>query len=354
MFDLQRLIHTVQCNCHISDARYAGQYSMCIFLLKMREYYRWEQDLPLSARIPARAVGDWLAQREQTWESLERRDFHPLPLDGGQVDPFDQARVNAQLVPQGYIYSSGYGMFRKPNFFLAELKHHETRDGFTIYVADEEYARDLVANPAMLRGRSIFVRRDAIRRHLWEKVEEWRWRGDPEAPMALALKAYGEGIDAEVLLDRMTEQETEFVIAHELGEGRAGTLLGPEWEQMLSALAGGRAEFVARAVRDHLADCLSTLPRLLEVAHPGALHFFFANFTGMRRALFPELLEAYQAWRTGGSTRALAETIEQGRSFWYQLAERLLEHHRLEGAAVAARLEALPEARPPLSSRLGH
>jgi len=45
MHDLSTLQATVQRNCHISDARHAGQHSLCIFLLKMREYYRRESGI---------------------------------------------------------------------------------------------------------------------------------------------------------------------------------------------------------------------------------------------------------------------------------------------------------------------
>ena len=40
MYDIESLRTTVQHNCHISDARYAGHNALCIFLLKMREYFR--------------------------------------------------------------------------------------------------------------------------------------------------------------------------------------------------------------------------------------------------------------------------------------------------------------------------
>jgi len=60
MFNIGHLSETVQKNCHISDARYAGNYSMCIFLLKMREYYRWEHGLSLTQEIQRSKVGDWM------------------------------------------------------------------------------------------------------------------------------------------------------------------------------------------------------------------------------------------------------------------------------------------------------
>ncbi|HKJ07631.1 MAG TPA: hypothetical protein VKA76_00940, partial [Gammaproteobacteria bacterium] len=49
--ELRTLCAKVQKNCHISDARYAGDYTLCIYLLKMREYYRWEKGYSLDASL---------------------------------------------------------------------------------------------------------------------------------------------------------------------------------------------------------------------------------------------------------------------------------------------------------------
>ena len=70
-------------------------------------------------------------------------------------------------------------------------------------------------------------------------------------------------------------------------------MLGPAWEDMLGAAADRRAELLARAVRDHLADCLSTLPVLLERDARASIHFHFSQMDGMRRELFPALAAAY-------------------------------------------------------------
>ena len=55
MRNFPQLAETVQRNCDISDARHAGEYGLCTFLLKMREYYRWENELPFG-RIPSPGV----------------------------------------------------------------------------------------------------------------------------------------------------------------------------------------------------------------------------------------------------------------------------------------------------------
>ena len=66
-------------------------------------------------------------------------------------------------------------------FFLGRLLRVEERAGFTILVSSCEYARELAAPPAMLQGRTIFVRMESARRYLWEKIEEWQWRKQDNA-----------------------------------------------------------------------------------------------------------------------------------------------------------------------------
>ena len=56
--ELNQLALTVQQNCHITDALHASNYSLCIYLLKMREYYRWEHRLPFSEPLQKQLVGD--------------------------------------------------------------------------------------------------------------------------------------------------------------------------------------------------------------------------------------------------------------------------------------------------------
>jgi hypothetical protein len=339
MLNLGHLISTIQGNCHISDARYAGNYSMCVFLLKMREYYRWEHEIPLSAQLPRAELGEWLVEREKTWETLENDSFHSIPLGPQNADPFDSEAINRELLPKGYVYSAGYGLFSKPLFFLGQLVKREEHEGLQVLVSSCEYARDLVAPPAMTLNRTVFVRQDALRRYLWEKIEEWRWKQQEDAPMARAVAAYGDGDDLERLLDRMTAEETEVAILHELGEVRAGELLGPAWEEMLAAIPRSKGEFLARAVRDHLADCLSTLPALLDSGSEGALHFYFANFGGMRRAIFPEAIAAYRRWVEDGDMRALRELPIRGADRWHETAAGMLTEFHDRGDLTRAGFE---------------
>jgi hypothetical protein len=335
--NLRRLADAVQRNCDISDARHAGDYGMCTFLLKMREYYRWESDLPLSSTLPRDDVGDWLSARERMWARIEADAYAPLPLEPGAVDAFDADAVNRRLLPRGLVYSSGYGRFHKPVFFLGALLRVEERAGCRVVVSSREYARELAAPPAMLQGRTIFVRLESVRRYLWEKIEEHRWRRQGGA-MARALADYEFAADPERALQRMADNEAETMILHELGEAAAGELLGEAWGEMALQLARSPSEPVARAVRDLLADCLSTLPALLGRADRPALHFYFATFDAPRRQLFPQLLGAYEEFARSGAPDRLWQVVREGKERWLAAARNLLE---VEPASRQAAIENL-------------
>ncbi len=116
-------------------------------------------------------------------------------------------------------------------------------------------------------------------------------------------------------------------LLHESGEYRAGKLLGAQWDEMLTVLFGTPAERLARAVRDHLADCLVTLPALAQSGAAASLHFYLGNLTPMRKALFPALQQAYEQWRATTATEPLRQLAEQGAAHWRRLAQRLLARY---------------------------
>ena len=309
----------MQRNCDISDARHAGDYGLCTFLLKMREFYRWENELPFARTLPKDRLGEWLTVREQLWEGIESDEFVPLPLTNGEGDPFEADAANRALLPHGYVYSAGYGRLGKPMFFLGALSRVEKRSGFTVLVSSCEYARELAAPPAMLQGRTIFLRQESLRRYLWEKVEEWQWRKLDNA-MGRALANYGFAADPEAALQRMADNEAETMILHEVGEAMAGELLGDAWHERVVSGVSPRREPLVRAVRDLLADCLSTLPGLLQGPNLAALHFYFATFDAPRRPLFPEAAQAYEQFVSTGSLDRLSQVAREGTARWLGMA----------------------------------
>ncbi|MBI3523691.1 MAG: hypothetical protein HY066_04065 [Betaproteobacteria bacterium] len=338
------LLGAVQRNCHITDARHARGMTLCNYLLEMREFYRWECDLPLAEPPPRAAVGRWLAAREALWNDLDDSgaDYGPLPVGAELFDPFATDAINRSLFAQGMVYGAGIGRFHKPHFFVGELLRRERRGGVDILVSGREYVRDLNAAPAALQRGTVYLRQEALRRWLWEKVESWNLRPRPGAIQA-TLDSYGYAADPHQAIERMTVAESETLILHELGEHAAGLLLGPDWEEMLSGFSHRRAEILARAIRDNLADCLSTLPALLERDAQASLHFWFANFEGMRQALFPRLTAAYAVWNSSGDSAPLRAALTAGRSHWQALAACLLDAYRQRGAAAESEIETLAE-----------
>ncbi|MCU7880956.1 MAG: hypothetical protein KZQ66_19710 [Candidatus Thiodiazotropha sp. (ex Lucinoma aequizonata)] len=71
----------------------------------------------------------------------------------------------------------------------------------------------------------------------------------------------------------MVEKELDAVLLHEQGEYLAGQQLGEIWDRMILDLGHSPAELMARAVRDHWADCRVRLPRLLEIEDQASVHF---------------------------------------------------------------------------------
>lgn len=337
MRNLPELTNAVQRNCDISDARYASDYGLCTFLLKMREYYRWENELPFARALPKDDLGEWLRAREQQWEGIQAEDFALLPMASGELAPFDAEAANRELLPHGCVYSAGYGAFHKPIFFLGRLLRVEQRAGFTILISSCEYARELAAPPAVLQGRTIFVRMESVRRYLWEKIEEWQWRKQ-ETPVARALTSYDFMANPEAALERMADNEMETMILHEVGEAQAGELIGEAWGDMMLSLAATKGESVARAVRDLLADCLSTLPKLLERANVSALHFYFATFGAQRQQLFPQARDAYEHFLRCGALDRLRQVVNEGKERWLAVAQALVA---LDAAGRGRTLELL-------------
>lgn len=335
----KQLIKSVQQNCHISDAKHAGNYTLCIYLLKMREYYRWEKSYPFSKSLSTDDVGDWLTRREHLWATLEKDAYQQIDIDGCLYDPFDSKNINEKLLEHNLIYSGGIGYKSKPHFFLAKLESEKKYNGYNILTAAKEYARDLTSPPAMSQGDTIYIRRESFKRMVWEKTEGWRWN-KPENAMARAMRCYNFDRDAEQALESMTDNELKSAVLHEIGEIKAGENL-KGWSDMMPDIASTQAEIMARAARDHLADANSTLPTLIGHNNEASIHFYFANLTSMRKLMFPSLLSAYKKWTESYKTNALEKTIEKGMAHWQNITKQMLELHGKHQDKCSTHIETL-------------
>jgi len=338
---MDRLVDAVQTNCHIADATQATDLSLCIYLLQMREFYRWEQGAEPQASLPREELGAWLADREALWASLEGREFGPIPVLGDSLDPFDTAGINARLRPHGLVYGAGLLAPGRVSFFLGDLETRAPHDEVEVLVSGCEHARGLSAPPAALAGATVLLRRESLQRWLWEKYEAWSLKSQ-EGAFKATLDAYGLArVGPVAAVNDMAREQAETLILHELGEFEAGQLLGPGWHDLRGTLASRRADLHLRAVRDHLADCLVTLPTLLKQDAAASMHFWFSNFEGVRAVLFPRLAQAYTAWCAGDGGAALREATAAGALHWLHQCRQLCSLHRPHGDAASAAVQAL-------------
>ena len=342
--ELGALVQAVQTNCDIADARHAADLSLCIYLLQMRELYRWERALTFVDTIDREALGQWLARREALWSALEDRPWLPLPIQGREFDAQDVEAVNAELVAQGLVYGAVLAAAARPTCFLARLHEVQRRDdGVRLQLCGQELARGLFAPPAALvGGHTIVLRRESLARWLWEKFEAFSLR-QSDGPMRALVDSYGLAAPGAFVtaLPRLVDDLCESLVLHELGEHRAGQFLEPGWAAMRLALGQRRVDLRVRAVRDHVADLEVTLPALVERGQSAALHFWFANYEGLREQMFPGLVNGYAAWRRGDAGQVLLHAARVGAAHFRALAAQILALHRRLGQQAAPAIERL-------------
>ncbi|MCB1757863.1 MAG: hypothetical protein KDJ38_20260, partial [Gammaproteobacteria bacterium] len=50
----------IEHNCAVADAFSATDFTLCVYLMKMREYFRWQQAIPYSDNLESEALGKWI------------------------------------------------------------------------------------------------------------------------------------------------------------------------------------------------------------------------------------------------------------------------------------------------------
>ena len=321
---IRNLCKVVQHNCNISDACHAGTYTMCVYLLKMREYFRWEKGYSFAASLDQSELGAWLSRRESEWESIKREDFEPLRINNRAFNPFDTEAVNNDLLSRGYIYSGGIGAKHIPHFFIAKYESRRSYKDYQVLISSKEYARDLTAPPGMSLAKTIFIRKESLKRMIWEKLNEWYWNR-PRNAMETALSYYDFDNNLEDALEKMTEAETETVLLHEIGELEAHRYLPDGWHRILHRCDASRIELLLRAVKDNLADSITLLPALVAQQKSASIHFYVANLSAIRKALFPELIKCYRDWTQSDDFSLLESLLSTAKKHWQEKACDLSE-----------------------------
>jgi hypothetical protein len=349
MIDIQKVSSQIKTNCNISDAKYWGSYSLCGLLLRLRELYRVEKGLKPWERILQKDVGEWISERETLWGDIEGIDYKDIAVNGDVYSPFEVEKINAALNKTGLLYGAGYGLYMKPIFFITDIISHKKIDGFDVYIAGNEYARDLSDYPAMLQDNVVIARLDLTRLLLWNRFEELRYK-KTKCKLSFAFSQYGITQENEIneeMYDRITRiarSEAETYIYHELGEAYEGRRLGEVWKVFLSSLPHSQAEIFARAVKDILSDTAEKgmLGYIIENRKAGSLGFYNVFLSGFRKIIFPEMAGAFPEFTETGDWGIIRKAGKSGYKNAVEYAERLLSiyrKHKSQPEQVARHIE---------------
>lgn len=329
------LTERIQENCNISDAHYAGVYSLCSLLLRLRDLYKWQHGVPpWEEPEPAKLLG-WVDSREEMWEHITTVEFLPLEVGDESFDPFDVTGINARLRPLGLVYGAGYATGMKPSFFLAHLKESRQLGDLRVSIVGHELARDIFMAPAMRQGDEIFARPAAMMFFLWDQILEMR----PSAREALiyalaqhdlnALEVRSSPKDLGPALEPIALLELDTWIYHEIGEVREDAFNGSLWHEIVSTYSNSPIEIFARVVKDLLADTHSEglLGHIIEHGIKSSLGFYVSFMRPFTRLLFPEIIEAFSHFRSNGDWGKIEKARADGHSKAHGHARALVDFH---------------------------
>lgn len=325
MIQIADIKDQVKLNCNISDSRAWGYYSICGLLMRMRELYRHEHGIGHWESIGNEAL-EWVSQRETQWLEIVDRDFSPIRIGDESCAPFDAELINGKLNGEGYVYGAGYGLFNKPSFFLAKLDSKKTVDGFTVFYAGEEIARDISASPAMLQGRNIYIRYEPLQAILWDRFIHLKGRKFKGA-LGEAFSSFGidgseePSRDLFLKVEHISRSIGDILMRHELGEAVEDDDLD-EWSEMLAGNADKFIELYVRGMKDFVADTSEAGPLkwIIETRNRSLLSFYIVMLDGIRKELFPAILEVYQQFVDTGQWAAVERVRVEG----YERARKIM------------------------------
>jgi hypothetical protein len=325
MKETDAVIQQVKQNCNISDAKFWGYYSICGLLMRYRELYRSEHSLMPWDSIDNGEVCRWIQERERLWLDLEDAELQRIIIDGVSYDPFDITGLNAILRAKGLVYGGGYGTFNKPTFFIAELEASRDLFDYRVHYTGNELCRDLAASPAMLQGSCIYVRPEVLSIFIWDRFQELR----ANRFSGLTEKMFsGYGIQSadepcpELYrkIRDMAGDASEVFVLHEAGEAYEDEY-SDLWHEILCEGCDKATELFLRGIKDVRADtsAMGPLRMIVESGDRAGISFFVAFLDGIRKEIFPEIIDAFRQFVESGDWTLL----ENARRTGYQRAERL-------------------------------
>lgn len=335
MVTLENLREQVSKNCLIAEANYAGTFSLCGLVLRLRDLYKWEKGLHPWVEPDSALLLQWIEQRESSWDPWVDQHFQPLVLNGIVRDPFDVDGINEVLAGSGVVYGAGYVEGLRPSFFLGAVGEIMEADGAVIFSVEREIVRDVFASPAMRQGGRIYIRHQPMLSFLWDQIFEMR----PSARSALGFAFAAYGLDVHTVarspqryadaLQSIARDQLHTWIHHELGEFHEEAFRGHLWHDIIATYPNTPIEVYARVLKDLCADTddKGLIRHIVENQRPAALAFYVAFLRPFTRLLFPEILKAFSAFRKSGRWDIIEETRRKAKEKFHERAAHLAALH---------------------------
>lgn len=327
--DLQRLTRQVLYNCDVSDARYAGIYSICGLAMRLRDLYKWERRLAPWQEDEADKVLAWIGDKEDLWETMLEAEFDPLPLNGSSLEPFDTRTINAVLGAHRFFYGAGYAHSLKPTFFLAEIEREETLAGHRVRYLGREHARDLLTLPAFSQDGEVILRGEAARMYLWDQIAYISNSGRRALDFALDACGLPDHRTATIRanFDTVLRVQQQLYLWHEIGELEETVFDRELWQQMIAEYPHTAVELLARTLKDLLADTdpQGALSHMIHHCHAAGLGLYMAFGNGMTRLLTQELICAFDAFMADSRWDPVAAAAQAVRANAVAHTDRILE-----------------------------
>ena len=332
MLNIDKLSQQVLHNCEISDAHHSGMYSICGLALRLRDLFKWEKGLPPWVEKDSSEVLEWIEAKETKWETHADKSYADISLNGRTFEPFDTIGINAVLEPHGIIYGAGYAQSLKPTFFLAAIENKKEVNGYVVYILGRELARDLLTIPALTQNGCVLMRQESAKLFLWDKIFYIKKSSRPA--LNLALKSCGlDRRDPESIksgMVRILAEQEETYIYHEIGELYDTVFDRDTWREIIAAFPFSPVEFVARAVKDLLADTneFGTLRNIIKKRKTASLAFYAAFIDGLAKEFFPDLLVSFREFSKSREWDIIDRAVTNGYNSAQKKAELITSLYR--------------------------
>ena len=316
MLNIADITRQVLHNCDISDAFHAGMFSICGLALRLRDLYKWEKGLPVWQESDSSEVLEWIEAKENQWDNYSENGFEELIINGKRFDPFDTVGINTVLEPHHVFYGAGYARSLKPTFFLADIAEKTNLGGTMIYTLDRELARDLLTIPALTQDDCVLLRQDSARYFVWDSIFYIKKSARPALKFALdscGLKNQ-EPKSLQPHLTTILAALKESYIYHEIGELHDTDFDRKIWREVIAAYPHSPVEYLARAVKDLLADTndYGTLRNITKKRKTASLAFYAAFLDGLAKEFFPELLTSFQKFTRTKDWSLIDQAVSSG------------------------------------------